>query len=313
MGGKRWLVLGVMGGTLIVSVIALFHATASTSDNPTVDDWRAAASLIHSQLEPGDGIRVEPVWRRDGAAHVVPMDQNNGELSGMVDLSIPADPMFVARHRRLWLVSAMGRDVRPDGWEDLVEEHRTQISEDMAVVRFSASQTPILTDLLTQVPLARVERVEDGKPLRKCTWRNKVHRCNGRAWEDVSVIFAEVGGSPRRCIKLHPYPHNGLVRIIFDEQTLGNSLLVRSGITLEAARRSEGSDATVVVSIDGSERLRWIEPRHGWDWTPHWIDTSDMAGHTARISLDVYAEQEEFRDVCLDGYILSTAVPGEHL
>ena len=295
-----------------MSVLAIFHSTASTSDNPTVEEWQAAAAIIQGEFQSGDGVRIHPIWRRDGAARIVPLDRRMNEPSGVIDLSQPPDPLFVSRHRRVWLVSAMGRNDRPVGWDDLVEEFSTRVSDSMTVSRYATPRSPILMDLLTQVPLARVERVQEGKPLRKCTWRDKAHRCNGRPWEDVTVVFAMVGGAPRRCIKLHPYPNNGLVRIVFEKQTLGQSLLFRSGITLEAARRKEGSDATVIVSLDGQESLRWTEHRNGWAWTSHRIDTADKAGTLADISIDVHALDEQFRDVCLDGYILSDAASGEH-
>jgi hypothetical protein len=99
---------------------------------------------------------------------------------------------------------------------------------------------------------------------------------------------------------------------MFEKVPLSNSILLRSGLTLEAARRAEGSDVTVVVTVNGEERLQWQEPRNGWKWTDHWVDTQSMKGVTGTIQIDVTALEEEFRDVCLDGYILSSIVPDEH-
>ena len=69
---------------------------------------------------------------------------------------------------------------------------------------------------------------------------------------------------------------------------------------------------TVVVTVNGEERLQWQEPRNAWKWTDHWVDTQSIKGVTGTIQIDVTALEEEFRDVCLDGYILSSIVPDEH-
>jgi hypothetical protein len=295
-----------------LAVATFWGAVDSGAPQPTRADWLAARDHIRQEFRPGDGIRVEPVWMREGASIVAPLDPKTSEPPSTIDLTTPADPYFVVRHKRLWLVSALDRNALPSSWEGVTLQGRTTIGDSLVVSRYGAPTSPIETELLSLLSTANVVRLAPGQPPRQCNWREGTHKCRGRSWEDVRIRFAEVAGSPRRCIVLHPYPDGGTLRLSFDEVPLSNSILLRSGLTLEAARRAEGSDVGVVVTVNGEERLQWQEPRNGWKWADHWVDTQSINGMTATIQIDVTALEEEFRDVCLDGYILSSFVPDEH-
>jgi hypothetical protein len=78
--------------------------------------------------------------------------------------------------------------------------------------------------------------------------------------------------------------------------------LIRSGFTLEAARNEKGSAVTVRVFVDNEEVLHRVEPPHAWHFESVEIDTS--TGSTADVRIEATAEDERFRDLCVEAFVL---------
>lgn len=292
---------------IVLSAIGLWLSLEPRPLAPSPDQWAAVRDRIRQDWRAGDGVRVHPFWLREAAgvlAELEPKPDRPG-LPDFIDVSLPPDPIFVQRHERLWLVSALGRAAdAPVPGGDAVLEVEEALAGDILLRRYRLGESPILADLLDQLEHARVDR-RHGDQRRACRWDGKHHDCKGHPWENVGVRVAEVGGAPRRCLVLHPYPDNGTVSVTWSEVELGAQVLLRVGLTLESARNEKGSEATVVVALDGREVWRHVEPPNAWNWTTATIDTSDRAGERASLRVEVSARQEAFRDLCADAFVLS--------
>lgn len=301
----------ILGSVALVSVLAVAVLTVRIGldpgpTEPTAQQWRAARDVIQKDFETGDGIRVHPFWLREAAA-VLGTVRGRSDLQTWVDVSIPPDPMFSARHERLWVVSALGRTdaTVPEGAERELSE---KVAPGLLVERYRLPASPIARDLITELASATVERFGPRTKRRRCTWRKETgqHDCRGRGWENVSLRLEEAGGAPRRCIVLHPYPDGATVSITWSGVTLGAGVLVRSGLTLESARNEKGSRTTLRVEVDGETLGSHVHEQSSWEWSPTWVPTADRAGEEVELTLAVHAPNEKFRDLCVDAYVLSS-------
>jgi hypothetical protein len=303
---QKWLSVSflVLCAVVALAVFALWSSLDPGPPEPSQRDWEAAKAVIQDELQPGDGIRVHPFWLRD-AASVLSTLNIEGQALGIVDLSLPPDPMFAARHKNLWIVSAMGREDLPVPSPFAPFDFEKKISDTMTVRRYPVQNSPLVLDLLKQLSTAAVERwIGSGKRTR-CRWIQNRHKCPGEAWQDLRVEHKEVGGSPRRCLVMHPFPDQGTVGITFPNVTFSKGILVRSGFTLEAARRAQGSDANVVFRVNGLQVASRVASRNAWEWAPTWIETAHLQGQSGTFSIEVSAVKQDYRELCLDAYLLS--------
>ena len=296
-----------MSASLVVlcAVIALAAVTLWLSIDPGPPapeqaDWLAARQVMQNEFEAGDGIRVRPFWLREAAAVL-------GEL-GPVDLSLPPDPLFVAKHKRLWLISAMGRETLAPPTDLSGPDFDERGSGNIVVRRYRVKDSPLVLDLLAQLRSAVVERWVGSSAHQRCRWNGTLHKCHGEIWQSVRIENKEVGGSPRRCLVMHPFPDHGTVAITFPKLTWSKGVLVRMGFTLEAARRPQGSDAEVVFRVNGEQRATKEVARNGWEWAPTWIDTRDIAGQTGSFTIEVSAQKQDYRELCLDAFLMSRSL-----
>ena len=298
----------VLLGLVGLASVAIWKSIDPGPPAPTDEEWQAAAELIGSEWKDGDGLRVHPFWLRESAAKLAG-DLVDGEPPRDMDLSLPADSMFEVNHRRIWVVTAMGRQ---DDVPGLVYGHELELDKEVApglvVRRYRMTASPLVVDLREVLADAKVTRAGRRGNARPCRWKNKQHDCQGRSWENVAVGVHEVAGSPRRCFLLHPFPDGGKVTITWKDLELGAGVLIRAGLTIDAARNEKGSDAKVTVSVDGKRSAAWTIPKHSWEHHSRWIPTRASRGD---LSISVTASQEDFRDVCVDGFTLASPPPME--
>ena len=296
-----WAVV-VLIGLVALAAITLWITLDPGPSEPNQAQWKEAASVIADEFKPGDGIRVHPFWLVDSAA-VLSGISNEGYRPGIIDLTLPPDPMFVARHKRLWVVSALGRsDIpAPSGLEHSFQKQSDGLIE---IRRYNIPPLTGFVDLMTLLPKATVVRYGGRSKKRACHWNGSMHNCNGRNWENIKIEHKHVGGSPRRCIVLHPYPNRATVALTFPSVKLAGGLLFRAGFTLEAARRDEGSDTSLKITLNDAVVHERVEPKNSWRWKSVWIDTTDQRGKNGVITFEVSAEKEAWRELCIDGYVL---------
>jgi hypothetical protein len=225
-----------------------------------------------------------------------------------VDFSVPLDPLELGAFRRLWLVSAFGRDdaEAPPG---ATLEDTTTFPGGLISQLYSLPESPVRARLIDALKSAQVQRFGPNVARRDCRWMGDRHACRGRPWEDVTVAIHEVGGAPRTCFVLHPYPSGGTVVVRFPAVTLDAGVIIRAGFTLDATKSDQGSDATLRVTLDDTVVLERVAPRNLWAFVPSFIDTASRRGQKAELTIEVTAAREDFRDLCVDGFVVSRPVP----
>ena len=286
-------IIGILAGVALVAA-GLGALRTGVRGEPGTEDWRAARDLVRQGFEAGDGVRLEPWWQRDAV-------QVFGESGGPdveIDSSFPPDPLYVARHRRLWVVSAPGHGEDPPPVEGLTELRKEPVAGGVTVRRFDAPPSPILVDLTTRLHLATVERWWGTGSRRRCTWDSRSHDCGGRRAENVAIETVEAGGSPRRCIVVRPSPGTGSVSLAWAHVKLGSSLVLRSGFTATSARAESVSDARISALIDGREVASGLLSAGEWRWTPSRVATEP--GRVADVALEVSATANPAPELCLD-------------
>ena len=296
--------VAVLFGLVVIRAASLWFSLDPGPRAPTEAEWAAVSRHIDHELAPGDVLRIHPFWLREGTV----VAEAVGPERLTLDLSVPLDPMTLYGNKRLWLVSAFGRtDAGPPPGATLDQE--TSFPGGLLLRRYALAESPIALAFTDELRSATVERWPAGGAHRTCRWAGSKHECRGRPWEDVRVERKEIGGAPRTCFVLHPYPSGGTVALRFPKVALGAGILVRAGFTLEAAKTEHGSDAKLTVRVGQRVALERVERQNAWDFVPSYIDTGDLRGKTADIVLEVTAANEEFRDLCIDGFVVSRPVP----
>ena len=286
-----------------ISVMSLFWHVSPGIAAPTHQDWQEAGAWLSSRAQPHDVIRFRPVWLSEAETMltVLPKDR-----IPFVDRTQRASVMLGARYSRLWVFSALEQTfgAPPPG---SVEEGRFELNGGIKVRLYRLERDRIRFALANRLDNAVVSRrrTQSGDFL-PCRKRGKAHDCLGKAWENVESDWHHVGGAPRYCFILHPYPDRGAVRIRWPQVPFESSVLLRSGFTLEAARNEKGADCQVVVSLNGDVVAEWKEPKNAWHFDEHLIDTSHVQGTEGSLQIEVYSPDEDFRDVCFDGAVLTT-------
>lgn len=301
----------LLASLVVVSVASLRFALNPGLRAPSDTEWSAVTAHIQSRLEPGDALRIHPFWLRDGGAITDGIQASLGpsaERALPVDFSVPLDPLELGAFRRLWLVSAFGRDdaEAPPG---ATLEDTTTFQGGLTAQLYVLPESPVRLRLIDALKSAEVQRFGPGAAKRDCRWLGGRHSCRGRPWEDVTVSVQEVGGAPRTCFVLHPYPSGATVAVRFPGLTLDAGVIVRAGFTLDATKSDQGSDAILRVKLDDAVLLDRVAPRNLWSFVPSFIDTANRRGQKADLTIEVTAEREDFRDLCVDGFIVTRAVP----
>lgn len=295
---------------LAVSGISLWFALDPGPRDPTDAEWGAVSAHIQARLQPGDVLRVHPFWLREGAviSDATPATNGfDGKQALLVDFSVPLDPLGLGSFRRLWLVSAFGRDDAQAPTGATLDE-TTTFPGGLTAQLYTLPDSPVRLRLIDELKSARVDRFGPGVATRQCRWMGERHACRGRPWEDVSVSIQEVGGAPRTCFVLHPYPSGATVSVRFPALSLDAGIIVRAGFTLDATKSDQGSDATLRVKLDDAVVLERVAPRNLWAFVPSFVDTAGRRGQKADLVIEVTADREDFRDLCVDGFVVNRPV-----
>ncbi|MFT5431902.1 MAG: hypothetical protein ACI9OJ_002600 [Myxococcota bacterium] len=283
---------------IAVSGVSLWVALSPAVPTPEKADWLAAGRAVSERFETGDVLRFDPFWLDPPIALFEPF----GGQPPPVFRGLPADEIINPSYTRVWVLTAFDRDApRAPAGAGLVEE--LPLGAGLTLRGWTLPPSPVKRDLLADLDSAVVERWAPGQPgKRRCHWRNDRHDCKGRHWETVELSTQHVGGAPRRCMVLHPYPNHGTVGVTWRNVELGSAILIRSGFTLEAARNEKGSAVKLRVFVDNQLVLDRIEPPHAWHF-----DSSDIGtetGTTADVRIEATAEDERFRDLCVEAFVL---------
>lgn len=295
---KLWLIpaaLLVVAG--IASLVAQIFILPGDVD---ASDWKAPSEYILEQIGPDDLINVQPNWTDDPYPYLTSV----GDQIARQDKPLIEDTWD---RERIWLL------VESERIDKALEQMPFEASEtksfgDVSVVRIDVPKEPPVTyELLTHLDGAKVARVKGDKVERCTNWneRNEAWYC-GRPdkWLYVGREFVDLGGDPHQCIWAHPPPKQKKLRIVFPDVPLQQTFRLRGGLNQRGARSKRATDVHLRVSVAG----KWTEeksiPARESSWKPIDFDTSELAGQTADVTVEVWAESIFDRFFCFNGWVL---------
>lgn len=299
---RKILALLALGLTAALAAWLLGGRTRALSEVPAEEEIAAAVAVLGSDIQSGDLVRVHPYWFTAPNEAIGRVASTARTPFAGLDPRGHTDPLHLLRFDRLWVLAAY-RDRETPTAEILgVDLPVLKTLEPGPHLRLSLLQLPtdgIVYDLLAHLGDATVVR---GK--RRCTWDGKElrHRCHEQSWKDVWIGRKEVGDALRLCIYAEPHPANTPLRITFPGVPLDGPLVLHSGFSIEGARRTDGADTRVRVSVGDELAAEWTEPKNDFTWR-RTVLPPRSGSHDVTIEME--APEVGWRQLCLDGAVLS--------
>jgi hypothetical protein len=192
-------------------IIATVRAPAGVPDD---EAWGAAANVVRAKYQKGDLIVFAPDWVDPvGRMHL-------GDLITIED----AARMDAAKYGRIWELSI--RDARSPDTAGLTPVTVTR-GNGVEIRLYERAPAIVLADLRDRLSSAKIE--------------------GGRA----TLVLAEVGFAPHRCIQAVPGSQSTPLRITFPAVPLGTKLVGYVGIADVFTRRDVRDPGQLDVEIDG--------------------------------------------------------------
>jgi hypothetical protein len=293
-----WLVLAI-GVVEILGQLVIEARVAPRSE------WQQALGAVRAEWQEHDALVVAPRWA-DPLLREAAGDLIDREMAGHSDL---------AAYGRLWVVSIRGHR------SSEAPPEPPELSRDFGrvhVERWTLPAPRVLYDFVEHVGEANVTRRERGQdlPCRTITSMGQTmgglangpietaprHLCDpGRPWLWVgatTTMDLELRG--RHCISQHAQGSEP-ISTSYDDVPLGETVVLHGGIWWERERWRNGGDVEVVVRLDGEEIGRMTHhDGDGWKRMEAAIPEARRGGR-GRVSVDVSAENPEFRAFCWAG------------
>ena len=280
---------------------------------PSAEEWKELARQVRPRLKKGDLVRLSPGWDDIGRTAFHGATAGSGSFPFLaIDGRTPPDPILWMRFERVLLAGWAERlgaasELLPPGSAHVGEPGGT---ENLRAELWLLPPSPLRWSATDRLGEAKVRRLHaDGKPV-PCPARNGKFDCPGgpETWRDVRRVLSDVGDVPRDCIYAEPHPHGSTVEIAFDGVLAGagDTLLLRAGNTIEAARRRTGGSLDVGLSVDGRRLAGGAFGRNDYLWTPWALRLPADAGPPTgrKLSITVRAERSGWRQVCVDLHVL---------
>jgi hypothetical protein len=290
-----WLVLAI-GAVEVLGQLVIEGRVAPRSE------WHDALEAVRSDWREGDAVVAAPGWA-DPLLREAAGDLIDRAMAGHSDL---------AAYRRLWVVSIRGHRSAeaPAQPAELVRDFGR-----VHVERWTLPGPSVLFDFVERVGDAHVTRRERGQdlPCRTVLSMGQTmgglangpietaprHLCDpARPWLWVgatTTMDLELRG--RRCVSQHAQGSEPITAS-YDDVPLGEALVLHGGVWWERERWRNGGDVEVVVRLDGEEigRMRHRDG-DGWKRMEAAIPEARRGGR-GRVSIDVSADDPEFRAFC---------------
>jgi hypothetical protein len=299
---KLWLIPAAL--LVVAGIVSFVAQIAILPGDVEASDWKPPAEYVLEHIGPNDVLNVQPNWTDDPYPYLTEV----GDRIARQDKPLVEDTWS---RERIWLLV---ETERIDEALELMpfEAAETKSFGDVSVVRIDVPENPPVTyELLPNLDGAKVTRTKGGKVVERCTnWnkRNEAWYC-GRPdrWVYVGREFVDLGGDPHQCIWAHPPPDQKRVRVVFPDVPLQETFRLRAGLNQRGARSKRATDLHYRVSVGEKWSQQKTIPARETSWEPIDFDTSEMAGHTADVTVEVWAESIFDRFFCFNGWVLQTS------
>ena len=283
---KTWRIRGAAAAALalVLLAIGILVLPSLRVPDPRPEDWAAAAALIRPDLAPGDLIRVEPFWATGGRIWFGDLDGGPRKAFRLLDVHEPADPLWLTRAPRVWIVGAMGYGGA------LVEElkaldYSVALDKDLGrirVRRLERGGTVLRWELVAHGRAAAVEGVRGGKVQRR---------------------IRRVAGGPRDCLILGDIKGSGpaVVTMRWEEIEEVGILWIRAGNTIDTARKRAQGDITVIARSDSGEASLTV-PEGSYT-----LEALQLPFERGALEIEIRTNTDGLHQVCLDGLLVGPA------
>lgn len=281
---------------LALALVETFGQLVVRARVPAPEDWARAAALVREGFEPGDTIVGAPGW----------VDPILREQLGDLIPAAHAGRSDLAPYARVWEISSRGRTGpwTPEGDPELAQRVGA-----LTVRRWDLGPSPVLVDLVDQLPRAAVTRGD-----RTCRWRRQAarggglfagplwpreaHVCGPESWLFVGeTVIEDLDLMPRRCVWQHP-AGNEPITTRFTDVELGERIVLHAGLYYDHERRRLGVPVDLDVSVNGSSlgRLRHLDG-DGWKRAEISIPEA-LRGERGAIAIAVTSPNPDLRTLC---------------
>lgn len=291
----------------LIGLVELVLHVKQTHGAAPPEDWAAARAEVEKSAKPDDLVTFAPKW-------VDPIGrQTFGSAIATEEREAYPD---VSRFPRAFEVSIRGAHSPDlDGWKTTSVSH-------FGAVTVTTLENPapihLVDDLLRHVgaPDLHVMLV-DGGVERDCplihgaplsgalgagpaTPGTRYACSNGT---NVAItILADLDYVPRRCIFAPPPGAGSFIRLRFDGLTFGRAIHGHHAISVHQERDLKGAPVTLAFRT-GDRDLGKLIHRDGDGWKPFELDTTELAGSKASLTVDVSAPNPEARLYCFEADI----------
>jgi len=269
----------------------------------THDDWAAAKAEVEKRAKPDDLVAFAPRW-------VDPIGREElGKDLATVDREAYAD---VSRFPRAIEVSIRGKHLEDlEGW---AASDATRFGQVTVTTNQNPKPIKLLDDLVSHVGRPDMHVYDfDGAAEHECAFGRGApqtgslgfgpavpgarYSCASGSFVGASVL-PDLDYRARRCLYAPPSAR-GTLRIRFDAVSFGHALHGHHAISVEAERNGTG----VPVSLSfhsGATNFGRVVHRDGEGWKPFELDTSELAGTTAELVVDIAAPSGDRRQYCFE-------------
>ncbi|CAN5468001.1 hypothetical protein BH09MYX1_BH09MYX1_36090 [soil metagenome] len=268
------------------------------------EDWAAAKADVEKNAKPDDLVTFAPKW----------VDPIGRETFGSA-LATEAREAYpdVSRFPRAFEVSIRGAHAPDlDGWTNVGEAR-------FGAVTVTTWENPhpitLVDDLLRHIDTPDLHvMLVDGATERECALVHGAAQSGALGAGPATpgthygcpngtnvgiTILADLDYNPRRCILAPPPGGQSFIRFRFDNLKLGKAIHGHHAISVHQERNLTGAPVTLAFRV-GDRDLGKLVHRDGDGWKPFELDTSDLAGTTAALTVDVSAANGDSRLYCFE-------------
>jgi len=290
----------------VVGLVELALFVRESTDVVSDADWLAAREAVKKDLTPEDLVVFAPGWIDPVGRRYFGPDIMTFDRAARADES---------RFRRAFEVAFHG-DHRSEvkDWKNVSEGSYGKLT----VRRLENPHfAPVITDFLARAepPTLSVTRAEPSGTEAACTWvRGPVQSAGiyypaGPAtpgnkfvcpstFVGITVIQA-LDHSPRRCIAAFPPGGTSALRMTFAGVKLGKSIVAHHGIHYDGERYNVGTPVTIVFRTRTGPLGQSVH-RDGQGWSSFELDTTELAGKTEDIIVEVSSSVGMRRQYCFE-------------
>ena len=296
---RRWAFAAVPALALVELGLHVWQ----THSVATRDDWAAAKAEVERRAKPEDLVAFAPRW-------VDPIGREQlGKEIATVDREAYAD---VSRFPRAIEVSIRGKHLEDlEGW---VASDTTRFGEVTVTTYQNPKPIKLLDDLVGHVGRPDMHVYDfDGAAEHACAFAETApqtgslgfgpavpgarYSCPSGSFVGASVL-PDLDYRARRCLYAPPSAH-GTLRIRFDAVSFGRALHGHHAISVEAERNGTGVPVSLAFR-SGATNFGRVVHRDGEGWKPFELDTSELAGTTAELVVDISAPNGDRRQYCFE-------------